>query len=276
MLKKFTEDKVNLYDFVSNKTYTLNQSDVTRYAFISGSSDETLSRNYNFARINLYLSGSDYSVNNKKYNSYPTAGNRLNQDDMFFDKFYVSGSVVSIPQNEFGDKIQPGSFTLTDSSTSATIKIVDDLKGNLYSTNATFSQSVSALSSSDNYVGNIFYELGLFTITETGSFDGTNNYSDVTSGNYSLNYKGVHNITTYEYVCTALPNELNQTQNVTIFKPNGAGKLKDTLTGSAFPTYITEVGLFDDSENLMGIAKISQPIPKSRKIPMRFYVRMDY
>ncbi len=277
MLKKFTEDNVNLYEFVSNKTYNLNQSNVTRYNFVSGSSDETLSRNYNFARINLYLSGSDYSVNNKKYNSYPIAGNRLNQDNMFFDKFYVSGSVVSIPQNQFGDKIKPGSFTLTDNSTNTQIKIVDDLNGNLYAPNALSSSDSSlSLSSSANYVGNVFYELGVFAITETGSFDGTNEYSNVTSGNFTLNYKGVHGISTYEYICTALPNELNQTQNVTIFKPNGAGKLKEHLTGSAFPTYVTEVGLYDDAEELIGIAKLSKPIPKSRKIPMRFFVRMDY
>ena len=55
-----------------------------------------------------------------------------------------------------------------------------------------------------------------------------------------------------------------------------AGKIKDHLTGSAFPTYITEVGLYDDAEDLIGIAKLSKPIPKSRKIPMRFFVRMDY
>ena len=30
----------------------------------------TLSKNYNFARINLYLSGSDYSQGYKRYNSY--------------------------------------------------------------------------------------------------------------------------------------------------------------------------------------------------------------
>ena len=277
MFKQFTDDNTNIYEFVSNKTYTLNQSEVTRYAFVSGSSDETLSRNYNFARINLYLSGSDYSQGYKRYNTYPTAGNRFNQDQMFFNKFFVSGSVISIPQNEFGDKIKPGTFTLTDNSTATEITIVDDLNGNLYAPSAP-SSSISnlSLSSSANYVGNIFYELGVFTIVETGSYDGTNNYSEVTSGNFKVNYKGVHEISTYEYVCTALPNELNQTQNVTIFKPNGNGKLKDHLTGSAFPTYVTEVGLYDAGENLVGIAKISKPIPKSKIIPMRFFVRMDY
>ena len=43
-----------------------------------------------------------------------------------------------------------------------------------------------------------------------------------------------------------------------------------------FPTYITEIGLFDDNEDLIGIAKLSKLIPKSRIIPMRFFVRMDY
>ena len=197
MLKKFTDDNINTYEFVSNKTYNLDQSStsITRYNFVSGSLDETLSRNYNFARINLYLSGSDYSQGYKRYNSYPTAGNRLNTDNMFFDKFYVSGSIVSIAQSDFGDKIKPGSFTLTDNSTATQIKIVDDLNGNLYAPSAPSSSDSSySLSSSTNYVGNVFYELGVFTIVETGSYDGTNNYSDVTSGNYKINYKGVNDI----------------------------------------------------------------------------------
>ena len=275
MFKNLTDENRNIYDFVSNKTYNLNQSQVTRYNFVSGSDDETLSRNYNFARINLYLSGSDYTQNTKKYNRLPTPGNPLNSDDMFFDKFYVSGSVVSIPQHEFGDKIKPGSFTLTDNTTGAIIK--DDLKGNLFGSNATFSQSAAtSLSSSENYIGNIFYNLGVFAITETASFDGVKNYSEVTSGNYTVRYKGIHEISTYEYVCNAASNEFNMTQNETIFKPGGAGKLKDHLTGSNFPTYVTEVGLYDGGENLIGIARLSKPIPKSRKLPMRFFERMDY
>lgn len=277
MLKQFTEDNVNLYEFVSNKTYNKNQSSVTRYNFVSGSLDETLTKNYQFARINLYLSGSEYSQETKKYNSYPTPGNGLNKNNMFFGKFYTSGSVISIPQNEFGDRIKPGTFTLTDNSTATEITIVDDLNGNLYAPSAPSSSNPNlSLSSSANYVGNIFYELGVFTIVETGSYDGTNNYSEVTSGNYTINYKGVHNLSTYEYVCTALPNELNQTQNMSIFKANSAGKLKDNLTSSLFPTYVTEVGLYDDAEDLIGIARLSKPIPKSRKIPMRFFIRMDY
>ena len=274
MYKYFTNEQQNTYEFNAHKSYTLNQSEVERQAFISGSTDETLSKYYHFARINFYLSGSEYTANNPLFNTVPTIGDKKQQSGIFLNKFYESGSICFVSQSQFNEGIKPGSFSLTDTTTTA--KIVDDKKGNLYSTNATFSQSVSALSSVDNYVGNIFYDIGAFSITETASFDGSNDYTDVTSGDYSVKYKGSNLITTYEWTCEALPNELNNTANFTVFNSNGRGQLKDNLTGSNVPTYITEVGLYDEQNSLMGYAKLSKPIPKSTKIPMRFNVRMDY
>ena len=276
MYKQFTSEQQNVYEFRAHKSYTLKNSDLTRYQFLSASSNSTSASYYKFARINFYLSGSDLASVNPKFNTYQTVGNKLNNDKMFFDKFYKTGSFVSIPQSQFGDRIKRSSFTLTDDSTSAKIKIIDDGNGNLYAPNASVSQSVSALSSSDNYVGNIFYDIGMFSITETASFNGSVNYSDVTSGNYKVQYQGTRDLTTYEWTCDVQPNEMNFTENVTIFKGGAGGNLKDSLTSSLFPTYISEVGLYDDNKNLMGIAKISKVIPKSTKMPMKFFVRMDY
>ena len=276
MFKSFTNETKNTYEFKSHKSYTLNQSSVTRHQFLSGSNHSTSASYYQFARINLYLSGSDYTVKNPLFNNVPTVGDKKQQSGIYLTKFYESGSICFVSQSQFNEGIKKGSFSLTDNSTAATIKIVDDKKGNLYSTNATFSQSVSALSSSDNHVGNIFYDIGVFTITETASFNGSVNYSDVTSGNYSVAYQGTNTITTYEWACETLPNELNNTTNFTVFNSNGRGQLKDNLTGSAVPSYISEVGLYDNQNTLMGYAKLSKPIPKSTKIPMKFFVRMDY
>ena len=138
------------------------------------------------------------------------------------------------------------------------------------------SSSLSALSSSANYVGNIFYNVGAFTITETASFDGSSDYTDVTSGNYTLTYKGTSVIDTYEWTCDTQPNELNNTTNMSTFHSNGLGQLKDTLTSSNFPNYISEIGLYDDQKSLVRYARLSKPIPKSRKIPMKFLLRLDY
>ena len=276
MFKSFINDQINIYEFKSHKSYTPNQSTVTRQHFSSGSTDTTLLNYYKFARINLYLSGSDYTVNNPLFNNVITIGDKKQQSGIFLNKFYESGSICFVSQSQFNEGIKKGSFSLTDNSTASTIKIVDDSKGNLYSTNATFSQSVSALSSSDNYIGNIFYDIGVFTITETASFNGSVDYLNVTRGNYNVEYQGTNTITTYEWTCEALPNELNNTTNATVFHSNGQGQLKDNLTSSLFPTYISEVGLYDDQNSLMGYAKLSKSIPKSIKIPMKFFMRMDY
>ena len=276
MFKSFSKNQINIYEFKTHKSYKLNQSTITRQQFSSGSSDTTLSNYYKFARINLYLSGSDYTSNNSLFNHVPTVGDKKQQSGIFLNKFYETGSICFVSQSQFNEGIKKGSFSLTDNSTASTIKIVDDSKGNLYSTNATFSQSVSALSSSDNYVGNVFYDIGVFAITETASFDGTVDYVNTTRGNYDVEYEGTNTITTYEWTCDALPNELNNTTNSTVYHTNGRGQLKDNLTSSYFPTYISEIGLYDDQNALMGYAKLSKPIPKSIKIPMKFFVRMDY
>ena len=270
MLKQFTPENQNTYEYKAHKSFTLTQADVTRHQFLNNSSNEVSKSYYDFARINFYLSGST----SDNYGSQFNIGNDGSGYDTFLTKFYDTGSIVFIPQNKFDVEIKRGSFQLIDTTTNAII--VDDSNGNLYSTNATFSQSVSALSSSDNYVGNIFYNVGTFAITETASFDGSQNYTDVTSGDYTITYKGTTVVNTYEWTCDAQPDELNDTTNVTVFHSNGLGQLKDNLTSSNFPTYITEVGLYDDQNSLVGYAKLSKAIPKSQKIPMKFLLRMDY
>ena len=277
MFKHFNEGQVNSYSFRVHKTHSLSNSDLTRHQFLSASAEPSnlSSSYYHFARINFYLSGSEVGVENPTFNNYATPGNQFDGENIFLSKFYETGSIVYIPQSKFGDGIKKGSFTLNDTVTGA--EIVDDSNGNLYATNATeFRDASVSISSSDNYVGNLFYDIGVFTITETASFSSTKDYSDVTSGNYSIRYQGSHEINTNEYVCELQPNEFNETQNVTIYKTNGNGKFKDNLTSSYWPNYITEVGLYDDEGELVAISRLSKAIPKSTKIPMRFFVRMDY
>ena len=270
MFKQFTSENQNTYEYKAHKSFTLSQADVTRHQFLNNSLNEVSKSYYDFARINFYLSGSTSDNYGDSFN----IGNDGSGRDTFLTKFYDTGSIVFIPQNKFDEEIKRGSFVLTDTTTGA--RIVDDENGNLYSTNATFSQSVSALSSSDNYIGNIFYSVGAFTITETASFDGSQDYTEVTSGDYKVSYQGTTVINTYEWTCDAQPNELNNTTNPTVFHSNGLGQLKDNLTSSNYPTYITEVGLYDDQNSLVGYAKLSKAIPKSQKLRMKFLLRMDY
>jgi len=270
MFKKFTTENQNTYQYTAHKNFTLTQTDLTRHEFIKNSTNEVSKSYYDFARINFYVSSST----SDNYGSQFNIGNDGSGRNTFLNKFYNNGSIVFIPQNKFDEEIRRGSFLLVDNATGAII--VDDSDGNLFSKNATFSQSIFPLSSQDNYVGNIFYNVGAFAITETASFNGSNDYTDVTSGNFTVQYQGTTQINTYEWSCDSQPNELNNTTNPTVFNSNGLGQLKDNLTGSNYPTYITEVGLYDDQNSLIGYAKLSKPIPKSQQLPMKFLLRMDY
>ena len=177
MFKSFTNEQQNIYEFTTHKSYNLTQTDLTRHQFLSASNNSISASYYQFARINLYLSASDYTINNPLFNNVPTIGDKKNQTNIFLNKFYETGSICFITQSKFNDGIKKGSFVLSDTTTGA--RIVDDNNGNLYSTNAAHSQSVSALSSSDNYVGNVFYDLGVAVLTETASWSGSVNYTDI-------------------------------------------------------------------------------------------------
>ena len=52
-------------------------------------------------------------------------------------------------------------------------------------------------------------------------------------------------------------------------------QLKDNVTGSAFTPYITSIGLYNDSNELIAVAKTNKPIPKSTHADMTFEVKID-
>ena len=53
------------------------------------------------------------------------------------------------------------------------------------------------------------------------------------------------------------------------------GLPKNNITGSEFAPYITTVGLYNDAHELIAVAKLGQPIPKSKTNDMTFVVKFD-
>ena len=276
MYKQFTPENKNTYEYKALKSFTLTQANLTRYQFLNNSSNEVSKSYYDFARINFYLSGStSESYLNESFNM----GNDGTGRNTFLNKFYDTGSIVFIPQNKFDEEIKRGSFKLTDTTTGATI--VDDSNGNLYSTNATFSQSVSALSSSDNYVGNIFYNYGLAVLTETGSWSGSVNYDDL-ARDYNLRFESTNTMYVREFTIKAKKGAFGLTNNPTSRIGTGSFSgsiLRPQLTGSEFSPYMTQLELYGDSGwPLLPIfrAKYPQPIKMRDDVDIIFKIRIDF
>ena len=51
--------------------------------------------------------------------------------------------------------------------------------------------------------------------------------------------------------------------------------VETNLTGSEFRPYITTVGLYNEANELIAVAKTNRPIPKSQNVDMTFVVKLD-
>ena len=137
-----------------------------------------------------------------------------------------SCSVISVPQELFGEEIKPKSVQVTDNSTHVTFTIKDDGDGNLYD-NA-YSSSFAAFKSgsfqfpnkswtaqgSGSVVGNVFYKTGMLVFTDTGS------YKDVGLGTgtdgFEIDYRSTHTIYQHEYTVIAPAGQFNTSRNISL------------------------------------------------------------
>ena len=52
--------------------------------------------------------------------------------------------------------------------------------------------------------------------------------------------------------------------------------VKSNITGSYFRPYVTTVGLYNEANELLAVAKTNRPIPKSQNVDMTFVVKIRY
>ena len=246
----------------------------------------------------FYLSGSlkvlaDQPADANKFNSIYHNFNQYHDLKPFHtNKFYDSASIFYIPQQLFGERIKPGSFQLTARTGSATnttkeIIIKDDNNGNLYSTNAAHSQSSATSSgSSDNYVGNVFYDLGVAVLTETGSWSGSVDYIDIggkessattAEKNYKfweLNFNSTTPIWTSQYSIKINAGDFNRAMNSTTRLPLSGSlpsgstfadyiNMRNELTGSGWSPYFNQIQLH---RNQQEEPLITANLPRSIKM----------
>ena len=128
-------------------------------------------------------------------------------------QLHDTANVISIPQELYGENIQPHSFRLTDDSTDSTIILQDDGRGNLFDVahSSSYASRTPESNNSGSVVGNIFYSDGLIVVTDTGSYSsvGTGNGSD----GFTVKFDSTQTIYEREYVCIADENEFQHSTN---------------------------------------------------------------
>lgn len=164
---------------------------------------------------------------------------------------------------EYVEEFKPTPGEYLDQETTSEIQykanIVDDGEGNLY-----FENSIPR-----QYVGNIIYPHGQVILTKKVVAHYLSYYI-----NPNLEWQSNHPIFTHNYHCKLKASEFNYSSNRSTLDAN-TGELAENINREEFTPYITTVGLYNDLNELIAVAKLGQPIPKSVDTDMTIVVKLD-
>jgi hypothetical protein len=96
------------------------------------------------------------------------------------------------------------------------------------------------------------------------------------TGSFKLALQNEHSIYENEVRCIVRESELNLTYNPSLVTGSYSnGELLPFVTGSTFTPYVTTIGLYNDHNELLAVAKLAKPIMLSQNTDMTFIVKYD-
>lgn len=208
-------------------------------------------------------------------NNQPRFYNYL-QSTLLPERYLPTGSmeqvgIISIPSTLFGEQIKSKTFLMSCLSGS----LFDDGEGRLHLTSDPYVDFNYIdidyyISISGSLVGNIIYSHGLAIITDPGYIG-----SFINDNNVTLSFDSTYTIHETQYKCTIRESEFNYSYNNTLLSGSFKDQVKDFVTSSYFNPYITTVGLYNDQQQLLAVAKLAQPLPTSRTVDMNIVINID-
>lgn len=153
----------------------------------------------------------------------------------------------------------PGEYLENNTPDQYANEIIDDGEGNLY----------LKYSKPRKYVGNVIYTHGQLILTDDEIAVYYNNYF-----NAVLSWKSNLPIYTHNYHCRLKTAEFNHTLNRSAYDVQ-TGEKTSNVSGPDFKPYITTIGLYNEANELVAVAKTGQPIPKSDETDMSVVVKLD-
>lgn len=212
--------------------------------------------NGRISEASLPIRNPDGTITGEAYNT-----NYDNREQSSFElRYFPTGSdsiigILSIPQKVYGNYIKPYSLLLSDLVSFDTIE-----------DNSNFTYTTVGLTTS----GNLFYKEGLilFTSFSNQSFS---LYPSSLTGSLSSSLQ----LYETQYKCTIRANEFNYSLNPSLKQSGSLDQYQDFVTGSDFSPYVTTVGLYNDNQELLAVAKLAQPLPTSQTTDTTIVINLD-
>jgi hypothetical protein len=263
--------------------------------------------NKNGAGTLLYNSAvSGKSPSDTVYGQYRTLVLGDEESDFVFgsgDNTYTSDGfyVISIDRGRYKEKILPGSLQLTlktanngnivvsDTSATTTTQTFTDA-GRVYELTSNVSASIA---NSGSY-GKLLPDIGVILLNEealdapisagglalgTGNSTNTNDqntkkfFNAIVSGS-SFKLSSQETVSSNFVFVRARNSEFNYSTNPSIL--TGSGELRHDVLIDSPETYITTVGLYNDNQDLLAVAKLSRPLLKNSTKEALVRIKLDY
>jgi hypothetical protein len=178
----------------------------------------------------------------------------------------------SIPRSLIKDKIASGSVLFVSSSTTASES------GSAYSVQT---GEARLLARNGIVSGAVFYEAGIIAINQSviaglgGATSMLSACNFITASATSISFQATTELNSTVYFCRAYNNEFNYSSNPTYLE-NSKIRVKDGDPTKEPQAYITTVGLYSDDNQLLAVAKLSEPIKKTASNELIIRTRLDF
>jgi hypothetical protein len=214
--------------------------------------------------------------------------------------------VINVARSRYKESLLPGSFNLTLKSGSSVISLTDDSgttsltrfigENKVYYVISGSNGNAYTSSASASYYGMVFPDLDIIVLNATASsvVDLRNYFTPLTTATSSVqnnHLKLFNSIVTgsatgsfqlkssetvsSRYFFTRVKNsEFNYTSNPSIIDENG-NLLYTTLINNP-QTYVTTVGMYNDNNELLAVAKLSRPLTKDFTKEALIRIKLDY
>ncbi len=196
--------------------------------------------------------------------------------------------VITIGRTTVDDSILSGTLTATFSFGTQANKIIIDNPEKSISGAVGRKGTLIEKADTTNIVGTIFYDTGTMVFHGGDYSRETNFLTDsssgftfgpgATAGNVAINnvsFISLNMLKRSVFFTRAFNQEFNYSNNPTAIANASLGSISSNLTGNP-TTFITTVGLYNNNNDLLAVAKTAPPVKKDFDTEKTFAVRLQY
>ena len=285
----YTEYYLDVYNGTSSLSSSAIQFDI-QYGHLDGSGS---------APINTNVGG--YSPSRIIYGQYRNLVYGTETENFSFDGGTSTAKqiyVVNLARSQYKQSIQPGSLNLQLKSGSAVVHLTDDSntttstrfigENRIYYIISGSSGNAYTSSATTTYYGIVVPDSGYMILDASGSLtpyiqaanlatSSVNNHLKLfaavsSSGSFQL--QSAETISSRYFFTRVKNSEFNYTTNPSIIDSNG-NLLYTTLINNP-QTFVTSVGMYNDNNELLAVAKLSRPLVKDFTKEALIRVKLEY